>query len=585
MSLAFAYAEGRSLCDSGDTVFPNHSSSRNRILVRCRYTMVNLAHLTPPGEQPAPNHMSDGSELFPFLWRYFLHHDPLRDWLMRSEPFCTTAVSPVKVAQGIAFCCNFSVPPQWEDMSESFDMGEMFVPSHAYSHFMCGTVVAATSYHKHLICALGPAAARDAHVLPSYQTNVRRMVVDMGSSRSINIIEFSWMNDGALIVTVKILVPPDPAFPVRAAGCTGAFALFTDVFPAGPTPLVPRSLVSFIEVPRCPVCIASGSLGCYCSHQALERFAQYKDERSSAVWPPRLVQDVQIAGIDTYHNIRSRLDMIQHISHVKVTAHVVTGQDVMQEMGPPARTYKLGPSRFVIRAVLFRPATGYEADSLRQVADGFRLVRSGSLKATRALQELEHARYEVAEAGVEEQFEDKPEQSTQDDPHEWKGAKITDETIAPPVEMFDLQKRHPREYETVISGRSSHVSSACLACENPVPIDGIVSHTCSRARSFGFSAVSGSKAGNALLPGSLVTEELSDHSFLTKKISCPLCGKSFSQQGSLNRHLKNVHQEKKILCQFCNLAFGQMFDLKVSRAASCVTPTGEKLVMRVVGCE
>lgn len=482
---------------------------------------------------------------------------------MRSEPFGAAAVSPRTVSQGIAFCCNFSIPPQWQDMADCFDIGELFVPDHAYSHFMCGSVVAATSFHKHLVCALGPAASRDPNVVPSYQTSVRRMVVDMGSTHSINIAEFSWMRDGALIVTVKILVPPDPAFPFRSAGCTGAFALFTDVIPGGPAPLVPRSLVSFVEVPRCPLCIVSGSLGCYCSNEVLERFEQLIDDRSSAVWPPRLTQDVQKTDIDTYHNIRSRLDMIQHISHVKITAHVVTGQDIMQETGPPVKTYRLGPSRFVIKAVLFRPSTGYEADILRQVADKLRLLKAGSLRVTMALLEGRNVQHELSEE-LDVERNGQIVEGPGGDVEQQSETQVVEANLAAAVKYPGAQKRMRAEPPTSLSHGTSRVSTLCQACNGAVARSEGASHTCSRSQTFRFSAVSASRRGKSGAIESLVTDELSDGSFPTKKIRCPLCGKCFSQQGSLNRHLKNIHEERKLLCQFCNMAFGQMFDLKVS---------------------
>lgn len=520
--------------------------------------MIDLAQLSSPGEQPAPSRMSDGSEIFPYLWRYFLHHEPLRDWLMRAEPFAAAAVSPRQAGQGIAFCCNFSVPPVWKDMAASFDLGEMFIPDHAYSQFMCGTVVAATSYHKHLVCALGPAASRDAPFLPSYQTCVRRMVVDMGSSRSINIIEFSWMQDGALIVTAKILVPPDPSFPYQSAGCTGAFAFFKDVMPAGPTPTILRSLVSFVEVPRCPFCTARGSLGCYCSGELAARASREGEDYSSAVWPPRLPHDVQGPTIDTYHNIRSRLDLIQHIAHVKITAHVVTSQDVVRESGPPAKTYKLGPSRFVVRAVLFRPANSFEADTLRQVADKLRLLRAGSLRVTAALQEQEHAAN--ATSGQLTGYDI-------GDSEQWSSpGKLSGDAIScPSASNIGSDRVYRSNFATVLSSQSSCVSGACRACANPWQNHGRQAHTCSAAASTGISEGTKSRTGSVHI--SNITDAPSDGTFPWKRLRCPRCDKTFSQQGSLNRHLKNIHEENKIPCQFCNMSFGQMFDLKVSRTS------------------
>jgi len=46
------------------------------------------------------------------------------------------------------------------------------------------------------------------------------------------------------------------------------------------------------------------------------------------------------------------------------------------------------------------------------------------------------------------------------------------------------------------------------------------------------------------------------------RLDCPKCPKTFSQQGSLNRHLRSIHESRKLHCQYCDLAFGQAFDLK-----------------------
>lgn len=47
-----------------------------------------------------------------------------------------------------------------------------------------------------------------------------------------------------------------------------------------------------------------------------------------------------------------------------------------------------------------------------------------------------------------------------------------------------------------------------------------------------------------------------------ERLDCPRCPKTFSQQGSLNRHLRSIHEARKLHCRYCNLAFGQAFDLK-----------------------
>lgn len=518
--------------------------------------MIDLGTVREPDGPMPSNRMSDGSESFPYLWRYFLHHKPLRDWLMRSEPFSTASVSPRNVAQGIAFCCNFSVPSLWEDKAASFDLGEMFIPDHAYSHFMCGTMLAATSLHKHLVCALGPAASRNLQCMPSYQTCVRRMVVDMGSSRSINILEFSWMQDGALIVTAKILVPPDPTVPYQTAGCTGAFALFPNVTPGGPLPTIPRSLVSFVEVPRCPFCTARGSLGCYCSGSMRALPSPEDDTYSSAVWPPRIANDVHGPAVDTYHNIRSRLDLIQHIAHVKITAHVVTSEDINRPGCVPGKTYRLGPSRFVVKAVLFRPANSFEADTLRQVADKLRLLRAGSLRMQADMQKLwgeatpKRKVVRLSEGNYEEQ-----------DIERVDIRPSADGTSCPSIS--NLTKINYVQYPEMSSMRSSHVSSGCSACFGKIGVD----HTCSLSPKIQVSEVTRSRTES--VHASKVTETVSAAEMPTRRIPCPRCDKTFSQQGSLNRHLKNIHDARKIPCEFCNMAFGQMFDLKVSSSSNC----------------
>lgn len=502
--------------------------------------------------------MFDGSEVFPYLWRYFLSHPPLRDWLMRAPPYASAAVAPRHVAQGIAFCCNFSVPDKWADMSASFDLGEMFIPDHAYSHFMCGTVVAASSFHKHLVCALGPAASRNPACLPSYRTCVRRMVVDMGSSRSINIMEFSWMEDGALIVTTKILVPPDPSVPYQAAGCTGAFALFTDVRPGGLVPSVPRSLVSFVEAPRCPFCSAKGSLGCYCSEPALERWSSKGENLSSAVWPPTIPNDVTTTAIDSYHSIRSRLDLIQHIAHVKVTAHVVTTQEVTMPFGPSSKTYKLGPSRFVVKSVLFRPSTGFESDTLRQVADKLRLLRAGSLSLTSNLQR--YNRSSPSPKGKSPQLT-----SFDADCQSHTGVTPTADTLCATISALPTSdpSTHNTAATAVVSSETSGVSIACDTCGSGLTNE---SGTC-QACSANVSALAPTplQTTRAVPKDDPESEQDPEHDIELpeNRLLCPLCSKTFSQQGSLNRHLKNIHEARKIPCQYCSMSFGQMFDLKV----------------------
>lgn len=431
-------------------------------------------------------------------------------------------------------------------MAACFDLGEMFIPDHPYSHFMCGSVVAATPFHKHLVCALGQAASRTSEHLPSYRTRVRRMVVDMGSSRSINIIEFSWMDDGALIVTTKILVPPNPNKQFQSAGCSGAFALFNNVIPGGQPPLIPRSLVSFVEAPRCPVCTQTGALGCYCSSPPITHYSVIPDDYSSSVWPPRIANDIPLNQIDTYHNIRVRLDLIQHVAHVKITAHLVTTNDMLNT----GAAYKLGPSRFVVKAVLFRPSNMFEANTLRQVADKLRLLRSGILSLashtnTSNSQSLLFKTHNLAHFPQPQVTAHSGDEETNNTAQIHSSATLTEL----PHSLLSTQITGAH----VLPSESSQVSSAYKSAVSRAKIT--------------TATVSATKSGISR-SASKITEITETPSTTTaqavKKLYCQLCDKTFSQQGSLNRHLKNIHEEQKIPCQYCSMVFGQMFDLKVS---------------------
>lgn len=451
-------------------------------------------------------------------------------------------------------------------MAECFDLGEMFVPDHSYSHFMCGSMVAASSFHKHLVCALGPAAARTPVAIQAYSTISRRMVVDMGSSRSIRIIEFSWMADGALMVIVKILVAPDRRRPFDQAGCTGAFAVFTDVTAAGDLPTVPRSLVSFVEAPRCPVCIQTGSLGCYCLNRPCKDAFPLKPDRSSAVYPPRLDHDLTTSGklyaADTYDNVRVRLGLIRHVAHVKVTAHLVSTQSSVDAEGNTVSKYVLGPSRFVIKAVHFRAANAMETHTLRQAAAKFRLLRSGALRIAKAL-----------------------------------GSKYVDASSSHSSTLcindvgdFDTQEEEltVEQASRVLQGSWTYDSGRDLVDDgNTVDALSLITSSDRSVSRYRAAVARGAASGggtscdekmiNAALTGSnddqwgevneagfVPTRRTNVSSALSIRLACPKCDKTFSQQGSLNRHLKNIHDQKKIPCEFCPMTFGQMFDLKVS---------------------
>ena len=46
------------------------------------------------------------------------------------------------------------------------------------------------------------------------------------------------------------------------------------------------------------------------------------------------------------------------------------------------------------------------------------------------------------------------------------------------------------------------------------------------------------------------------------KFACRVCGKSFSLQRLLNRHMKCHSDTKRYLCTFCGKGFNDTFDLK-----------------------
>lgn len=584
--------------------------------------------------------MMDGSQMFPYLWGYFLRHSELRDWLMRAPPYTSASFAPSHVAQGIAFCCNFEVPSIWADMAPVFDLGEMFIPDHSVGQFMCGSVVAGTTLHKHLVCALGPAASRDPIQLPSYRTAARRMVIDMSSSQSITMIEFSWMCDGALIVTAKVLVIPPRDRPYDSAGCTGAFAIFSDVVPGGPVPEAPRSLVSFVEAPRCPSCIQTGCLGCYCrqpdsssgfsspssspSHPTSPTSPVSSNLRtSSAAWPPQPPYDVNGSAVHNYQNVRLRLRLIQHIAHVKITAHVVTTQQIENELGLPSTSYHLGPSRFVVKAVRFRTAIPLEADTLRQVADKLRLLRCAALrmasealhpssKSTTAPMLTQSQRERTSKEPVSQPYQIKtdrykhtdralinaagssniPSNNTAKIEHE-VGADYPDSSFISFYNSDIPTPPSPTSPQSPSEGVVPKLTSLCVACVvQGVKGDGSRCAACSQSAML--NAHISKKSEMMLMPMSttpvstqcaspaegnswLTTEVLSK---VTEPVSytptcmlqappparlrCPRCEKTFSQQGSLNRHLKNIHDQRKIPCDYCMMTFGQMFDLKVS---------------------
>lgn len=529
------------------------------------FTNVQTQYLSKPSDSndPSVKRMTDGSEVFSYLWTHFLRHQHLRDWLMRAPPFTAASFSSEQIERGTGFCCNFSVPELWSDMAECFDLGEMFVPDHSYSHFMCGSMVAASSFHKHLVCALGPAAARTPIAIQAYSTISRRMVVDMGSSRSIRIIEFSWMADGALMVIVKILVAPDRRRPFDQAGCTGAFAVFTDVTAAGELPTAPRSLVSFVEAPRCPVCIQTGSLGCYCLNRPCKDAFPLKLDRSSAVYPPRLDHDLTTSGTsyaaDTYDNVRVRLGLIRHVAHVKVTAHLVTTQRSVDANGQLVSKYVLGPSRFVIKAVHFRAANALETHTLRQAAAKFRLLRCGALRFAKSMS----SKYitSISSRSRTLCINDVGDFVTREEELSIEQAsRVLQGTWTNELECDVVGDRNRADALSLITSSDRSVSRSGSASVNgsrgsSSQEDKVIDVALSRPNADDW----GQNVTAVGCPG-----QMNVFSAPSIRLSCPKCDKTFSQQGSLNRHLKNIHERRKIPCEHCPMTFGQMFDLKVS---------------------
>lgn len=68
--------------------------------------------------------------------------------------------------------------------------------------------------------------------------------------------------------------------------------------------------------------------------------------------------------------------------------------------------------------------------------------------------------------------------------------------------------------------------------------------------------------------GSLVRHKRAAHKRTLNKVGqrfhCPhpQCSTTFSQKGSLNRHVRSIHSYLKLRCKYCSQSFGQSFDLK-----------------------
>ena len=177
----------------------------NQSSAACATPSVNMESRNPP-LQPKMN--TDGADLYFALWKHFLVHEPIVRWLMNYGP--DIAPQTKDFDRSLSFCCDFVIPSKWNCFKEAFAMGEMFLPTFIVGRFVCGSVVTATAYHKHAVCAsrlIAPHATIGKGDAGLQSTN-RRMVCDMGAGDAVNIIEFAWMHDGSLNVTTKILIPP-----------------------------------------------------------------------------------------------------------------------------------------------------------------------------------------------------------------------------------------------------------------------------------------------------------------------------------------------------------------------------------------
>lgn len=508
-------------------------------------TATHATHTTEDNPDSAKS--TDGSHIFPNLWRYFLRHQHLRDWLMRASPFSDVSFGASQIEQGIAFCCNFSVPQLWSDMASCFNVGEIFIPDHSFANFVCGSVVAASTFNQHLVCALGPAAARTPAAVQAYSTTVRRMIIDMASSTSIRIIEFSWMADGALMVAVRALTLSNHRRSVDNSGCTGAFAVFTDVTPAGNLPAAPRFLVSFVETPRCPTCIQIPSLGCYCFNTPCKNALSSPAQQLSTDFQPYHDHNISVSNgfVATYDNIRNRFRMISRIAHVKVTAHLVTTRHSIDVSGQTVTTYRLGPSRFVVKAVQFRASDPSETRTLQQNAAKLLLFRSGPLQFAQKLNM--RPTIDLATQGSSQ-----GNMLCLNDVGDFDSGREKFPTYLTPTaerESVSMVDEKTNGDSTFVNSTIDVLSMITNSFETAVATDGFTA----KANEYDWEIKESREASRH------------DYGSLTvTRLTCPKCDKTFSQQGSLNRHLKNIHEQRKIPCDYCHMTFGQMFDLKVS---------------------
>ena len=50
-----------------------------------------------------------------------------------------------------------------------------------------------------------------------------------------------------------------------------------------------------------------------------------------------------------------------------------------------------------------------------------------------------------------------------------------------------------------------------------------------------------------------------EHTQLTKKLACEICGKNYSRKENLQEHINlvHLHQESKFICQYCEKEFAR----------------------------
>lgn len=545
---------------------------------------------------PCATRMQDGSELFPVVWNHFMSHAPIRAWLMNGYLDPVVDLRSQNIDEGIAVCCNFPVPKAWSALQSCFDLGEIFVPNHSYQHFSCGTMLAATTLHKHLMSAIGdaseavesgqPEVAGDdnwAVVLRSIggessledacHTRVRRMAIDMGSARSINILEFCWMRSGMLLVTAKIIVPPQPGIVHQSSGCSGAFAIFLDAQPGGEPPERPTHMISFLELPRCPFCEVRGSSTCVCRSALGARGSRFS--HSSAILESHILSDLAGTGSDTLYNVRRRIEAIQHMGIVKVTVHKAEWLNTHSdgESEETFRLHALPPAMY--KPVLFRPSDRADAVVLRQVVERVRtsclVYNSFDIRIILDAMQRRNKQYQLlchmdeAADGPLTIVLDEEQTSAEGIVEDQEGEDMPAVTV--------LQDNTP----SLRRSRGDWSDLQCDRCDKIFFKSGTLvrhqrdvhsarSNSCGPRRDLSGGDYSAGSSAPSFACRDTVGKSRGKRDGVegVQRIACPRCEKTFSQQGSLNRHLRSIHEYRKLQCNMCELAFGQGFDLKVS---------------------